>query len=262
MSLPIWTPDALSSEVVPVSGAFWRLVEAQHQVSTMKLVETSEEQALLESLLDETKPELPPEARGLDYLLATPFRYGAVYPHGSRFRRAGRTPGVFYAAAGVATAVAEMAFYRLLFYTESPATPLPANPADYTAFAARIATPRGIDLSREPFARDRAAFEHPTEYAPCQSLAETARAAKIDAILYRSVRDPGHGMNIALLNAGAFAHREPTERQSWRIHLSAGHVQALCDFPRLRLGFSLADFAADPRIAARFPVSGSPPDRT
>ncbi|SIP95671.1 RES domain-containing protein [Rhizobium sp. RU35A] len=261
MSLPIWTPAALLSEIVPVRGAFWRLVEAQHQVSTMKLVETSEEQALLESLLDETKPQLPPEARGLDYLLATPFRYGAVYPHGSRFRRAGRTPGVFYAAASVTTAVAEMAFYRLLFYTESPATQLPASPADYTAFAARIATERGLDLSREPFARDRAALEHPTDYAACQTLAETARATEIDAILYRSIRDPGRGMNIALLNAGAFAHREPTERQSWRIHLSTGHVQALCDFPRLRLGFSLADFAADPRIAARY-ATGSPPDRT
>ncbi|MBT9368683.1 RES family NAD+ phosphorylase [Rhizobium sp. CSW-27] len=261
MSLPIWTPDALSSEILPVRGAFWRLVEAQHQVSTMKLVETSEEQALLETLLDETKPQLPPEARGLDYLLATPFRYGAAYPHGSRFRRAGRTPGVFYAAASVATAVAEMAFYRLLFFTESPATALPANPADYTAFAVSIATERGLDLTRPPLSRNREAFEHPTDYAACQALAETARTASIDAILYRSIRDPARGMNIALLNARGFAQREPTERQSWRIHLSAGHVQALCDFPRHRLGFSLADFAADPRLAARFDISGSTPDR-
>src|SRR5690554_4559167 len=108
MSLPIWTPAALSSEGRAVSGRFWRLVEAQHQVSTMKLVETVEEQALLEELLEETKPAFPPECAGFDYLLATPFRYGAAYPHGSCFRRAGRTLGVFYAAAGVETALAEM----------------------------------------------------------------------------------------------------------------------------------------------------------
>ena len=43
---------------------------------------------LLESLIEETKPALPPECRHLHYLLATPFRYGS-YPRGSRFRRAG-----------------------------------------------------------------------------------------------------------------------------------------------------------------------------
>ncbi len=251
MSSDTWTPVALSSEALPVAGDFWRLVEAQHQVSTMKLVDTSDEQARLESLLETTKPALPPEARHLDYLLATPFRYGAIYPHGSRFRRAGRTPGVFYAAADVSTAVAEMAFYRLLFFADSPATPMPANPADYTAFSARIRTARGLDLTRPPLVRDRAAWENPTDYAACQALAEAARHAAIDAILYRSVRDPAGGLNIALLNARGFAHREPVERQSWRIHLAPRHVQALCDFPRRRIGFDLADFASDPRIAAR-----------
>ncbi|RCW21574.1 hypothetical protein DFR48_110163 [Ciceribacter lividus] len=39
----------------------------------MKLVDTVEEQSLLESLLEETKPALPPECAGLDYLLATAF---------------------------------------------------------------------------------------------------------------------------------------------------------------------------------------------
>src|SRR5882757_8489431 len=125
MSLPIWTPAALSSEALPVSGRYWRLVEAQHHVSTLKLVDSLEEQALLEQLLEESKPALPPECAGLDYLLATPFRYGAVYPHGSRFRRAGRTLGVFYASERVETALAEMAFYRLLFFADSPETPLP-----------------------------------------------------------------------------------------------------------------------------------------
>jgi hypothetical protein len=251
MSLPIWTPDALSSEAITIRSDVWRLVEAQHQVSTMKLVETSDEQALLEQVLEETKPALPPEARHLDYLLATPFRYGAVYPQGSRFRRAGRTPGVFYAALNVGTAVAEMAFYRLLFFTESPATPLPANPADYTAFAARISTERGLDLTQPPLSDHREAWESPIDYGACQALAETARSALLEAIVYRSVRDPDRGMNIALLSPAAFAHREPVARQSWRIHWSARHVQAICDFPRRRLGFALSDFASDPRIAAR-----------
>ena len=117
MSSPIWTRVALSSEFRRFNGLSWRLVEAQHRVSTLKLTDTLAEQALLEDLIDNSKPAIPPECRHLDFLIATPFRYGAVYPHGSRFRRAGRTLGVYYAAETQATAVAEMAFYRCLLYT-------------------------------------------------------------------------------------------------------------------------------------------------
>jgi hypothetical protein len=248
MSLPIWTPAALSSEALPVSGRYWRLVEAQHHVSTLKLVESLEEQALLEQLLEESKPALPPECAGLDYLLATPFRYGAVYPHGSRFRRAGRTLGVFYASERVETALAEMAFYRLLFFADSPETPLPGNAAEYTAFAASIATDQAIDLTRPPLNRDRDAWNNPIDYGACQSLADAARAGGVEAIIYRSVRDPREGKNLALLTARGFAAREPVERQTWRIRLSTTGVQALCEFPRTRIGFARADFAGDPRI--------------
>ena len=114
MPSPISTPGALRSERVALEGKVWRLVEAQHRVSTLKLVDDLAEQALLEEIIEESKPPVPPECRHLDYLLATPFRYGAAYPRGSRFRRAGRTLGVFYAAEAPRTAVAEMAFYRLL----------------------------------------------------------------------------------------------------------------------------------------------------
>ena len=127
MSSATWTPAALSRERRRLSGSCWRIVESQYRVSTMKLVDTADEQAALEVLLDQTKPPVPAECRSLDYLLFTPFRYGAPYPNGSRFRRAGYTAGVFYASETPATAVAEMAFHRLLFFADSPATPWPAN---------------------------------------------------------------------------------------------------------------------------------------
>src|SRR5690606_19020711 len=132
--------------------ACWRLVEAQHKVSTLKLTDTLAEQYLLEELIEETKPVIPPECRHLDFLLATPFRYDAVYPKGSRFRRAGRTPSVFYAAETSSTAVAELAFHRLLFFAESPDTPWPLNPSEYTAFGVDVASDRLLDLSQPPLA--------------------------------------------------------------------------------------------------------------
>jgi len=244
-----WTPAALSSDARPLKGVCWRLVEAQHQVSTLKLVDTTDEQQALETLIEGTKPALPPECRHLHYLLATPFRYGAVYPRGSRFRRAGLTEGVFYASELPETAVAEMAFQRLLFYAESPATPWPANPAEYTAFSAAYATRKAIDLTKGRVAADRARWSHLTDYRACQALAEAARAAKIEIIRYASVRDPGKGKNLALLTCHAFAKGEPAQMQTWRIRVSAAGAQAICELPKSGLTFDRKAFAADPRIA-------------
>jgi hypothetical protein len=255
MSSPIWTRVALSSEFRRLDGACWRLVEAQTYVSTLKLTDTLAEQSLLEDLIEETKPAIPPDCRDLDFLLATPFRYGAIYPTGSRFRRAGRTLGVYYAAEHPTTAVAEMAFYRLLFFTESPATPWPSDPAEYTAFSAAVSTVRLLDLMSEPLSHDSVLWTDVTDYGPCQTFADTARAADADVIRYQSIRDPDRGANLAILMCRAFARPAPVdrqilERQTWRIRLSPSGVQALCEFPRQGLEFPRGTFAADPRIAA------------
>src|SRR5882757_3842114 len=154
MSSNTWTPAALSSDARSLAGICWRLVEAQHHVSTLKLVDSVAEQNVLEDLIETTKPPLPPECRHLHYLMSTPFRYGAIYAAGSRFRHAGMTEGVFYASQTPQTAVAEMAFYRLLFFAESPSTPWPANPAEYTAFSARYATKKAIDLTKGKYGTD------------------------------------------------------------------------------------------------------------
>jgi hypothetical protein len=245
--LRTWTPAALSFERRALSGTCWLLVEAQHRVSTMKLVDTLPEQHLLESIVDLTKPAVQPDCEPLHYLLSTPFRYGAPYPEGSRFRRAGLTPGVFYASSGVTTAVAEMAFHRLLFYADSPATPWPADAGDYTAFSSRFRTRAGLDLSVAPFNSERARWAHPTDYGPCQTLADTAREAGVQVLRYAAARDKG-GVNVALLTCRAFAVRDPVERQTWRLGLNAHGVRAVCDFPDARLEFTRDAFAADPRI--------------
>lgn len=247
MSLPIWTPDALRSEAAPRSGSAWRLVEAQHRVSTMKLVDTLDEQQLLEEELERTKPPGPPECRHLHYLLSTPFRYGR-YPGNSRFRREGYSPGVYYAAEAPETAVAETVFYRLLFFAESPATPWPRNPLEFTGFCARFAAGTALDLTTAPLSRDAARWTDLADYSACLALADAAREAGVDAIRYRSVRDPQGRANLALLACTAFAEAQPSGFTTWRIALSAHGAIALCDWPERRLGFSPGDFAADPRL--------------
>jgi hypothetical protein len=242
-------PAAPSFRARTLAGTAWRLVEAQHRVSTLKLVDTVEEQALLERLIDDSKPVIPVECRHLNYLLATPFRYGAPYPRGSRFRRAGLTEGVFYASEAVQTAVSETVFARLLFFAESPATPWPHNAAEHTAFSISYRSGRAIDLTTGVLARQRKDWTHHTDYGPCQALAEQARNAGIDLIRYESVRDPGRGANLALLQCRVFAKPQPVQRQSWWIRLSATGAQVVREFPRLGIDFDRSSFAADPRIA-------------
>ncbi len=244
-----WTRAALSSERRRLAGTCWRVVEAQHRVSTMKLVDTLAEQSMLESLVDATKPPVPPDCQHLHYLLSTPFRYGAPYPAGSRFRRAGMTPGVFYASTTVSTAVAETAFHRLLFFADSPGTPWPRDAGDLTAFSVRFRTGSGIDITVPPFDIDRPRWTHPTDYAPCQALADSAREADVDVVRYDSARDAA-GINLALLGCRAFAAKVPAERQTWRLNLNAHGARAVCEFPELRFEFTRQAFAADPRIAA------------
>jgi hypothetical protein len=142
-----------------------------------------------------------------------------------------------------------MAFYRLLFFAESTTTPLPENAAEHTAFSAAILTERSIDLGRPPFDRDAGLWAAPAQFGACQDLADMAREAGIEAIRYRSVRDPQGRANLALLTCRAFASRAPLKRQSWRIRLTPGGALAVCEFPELRLAFTHADFAGDPRLA-------------
>lgn len=231
-----------------MSGPCWRFVEAQHVVSTMALVDTLEEQAALEIAIEDTKPAVPDECRERHYVLSTPFRYGASYPTGSRFRRAGLTPGVFYASADVKTAAAESAFHRVLFFAESPATPWPSNAVEHTAFSVRFTTRMGLDLATAPFNRHASHWADPVDYSRCQALADTARDAGIEALRYPSVRVAG--TNIALLTCAAFASKEPVERQVWRIHAGPAGVRAICAFPEQRLSFDRGAFARDPRIAS------------
>lgn len=249
MSSPIWTPDALASEARPLKGSCWRLVEAQHRVSTLKLVDTLAEQASLERWIEATKPAVPPECRHLHYLLATPFRYGAPYPFGSRFRRPGYTPGVYYASQHIETAVAELAFHRLLFFADSPAMPWPDGASEFTGFAVRFADARGLDLTRAPLADDRPLWVEPTDYRPCQTLADAARRAGSAAIRYESVRDPAGRPNLALLDCRAFVSTAPERWQTWRVRFGAHGIQAIAEAPAIRLEFGREAFAADPRMA-------------
>ncbi|MBR0566054.1 RES family NAD+ phosphorylase [Azoarcus sp. L1K30] len=212
MSFSTWTPRAVSSEARAWRGTAWRIVEAQHVASTMKIVDSRDEQDVLEALLEDGKPALPRQAETLDYLLAAPFRY-PTRRGGSRFRAA-TDPGVFYGAAGVRTACAELGYWRWRFLMDAVDLQR-LDPLAHTAFRAQMAT-SAVDLRAAPFDRDVERWGHPSDYAGTQAFARVARDAGVGAIIYRSVRDPDPAWCVALLSIDGFSRPSPYgASQTW-----------------------------------------------
>jgi RES domain len=200
--------------------ALWRAVEAQHVASTMALVDSIEEQHVLERLLDDTKPAVPAAAAHLHWLLFTPFRYPPP-PGGSRFRGP-NDPGVFYGADAIRTACAELGYWRWRHLLDSPA--LNAMPTKaQTVFQVKIRID-AVDLRAKPFARDRRHWTDPSDYSRCQDFGRTARAAGVGAIRYASVRDPKHDACCAVLTPAAFASADPLEQQTWMLSVARDRV--------------------------------------
>jgi hypothetical protein len=219
----------------------WRMVEAQHRISTNRLAANADDQALLERLVELVKPPLPAAARHLHYLLSTPFRYG--YAKSSRFRRAGERPGIFYASETIATAVAETAYWRLLFFSRSPDFKPPSNTVEHSAFTVPLKVTRALDLTAKPFASHTESWMHRTDYTACQNFATQARSIDAQLIRYASVRDPDHHANIALLDPAGFARAAPAIEQTWHFRYEAGSMTAYAAMPSdQRYRFSLKQF--------------------
>jgi len=186
----------------------------------MALTDTVEEQHVLERLLDEFKPEVPPAARKLHWLLFTPFRYPPP-PGGSRFRGP-NDPGVFYGADEIRTACAELGYWRWRHLCDTPAlSTMPTKPQ--TVFRAQIAA-SSVDLRRPPFDADSATWTRPDSYSDCQRFAAVAREADLGVIRYESVRDPARGGCGAVLVPTAFARATPFDQQTWMLAVARERV--------------------------------------
>jgi hypothetical protein len=246
MSSTIWTQCAGSSEIAPLAATPWRAVEAQHQISTRKLVDDDAEQALLEEMLESHKPPLAGGAR-LHYLLFTPFRYPPL-PHGSRFGSRHET-GLWYGAESLRTAFAEVAYYRLLFLAGTTADLTPLE-TDVSAFTVRVRTARGIDLTAPPFARWQGALASRTSYAATQPLGSAMRARGVEAFRYTSARDVRGGVNVGVFAPHAFAGHRPRRIETWRCVAGSDGVElAKRDyFQRLVHGFPRRDFLVKGRL--------------
>lgn len=247
MVTDLWAACRDGLAPITLGGEGLRMVESQRQIATLHLVDDLAEQAVLEDLLEASKPPLPAGTEGLHYLLATPFRYPPLR-HGSRFGRRFE-PALFYASRRLPTVLAEVAYYRLVFFT-AMAMPPPGGrlTTQHHLFRARIATARGLRLHQPPCAVHAGALRDPADYSATQALGSALRAAGIEAFEFASARDPAAGVNLALFTPAALASRTPRGLTPWLCETTADQVSFAGDDADTLWRFPRALFETDGRL--------------
>ena len=219
----IWKTCQGIEHIGTISGTAYRLVESQEQIATLHYVDSLEEQALLEEMLETTKPPYPDDYRQYDYLLKTPFRYPPL-DWGSRFGRSHEN-SIFYAGKDTQVTLAESAYYRFIFWYSMSSEPIKNNiRTEHTLFSIRYHSNKGIRLHQAPFDQHYTELTHPKHYLPCQLLGSAMRGNSVDVFEYSSARDPEKGQCVGLFNPYAFIQKKPRDTQQWLCELSANEV--------------------------------------
>lgn len=217
--------DACLAQVAPgpLAGTLLRLVESQEQVATNQLVSSLERQAVLEDLLEQTKPPLPPGTAGLHYLLATPFRYPPLQ-WGSRFGTRAEA-SLFYGSLTTSTVLWEAAFYRFVFWHGMTTPPSSKLDTQHTLFGAAYQTAQGLRIQDAPFNEHRVTLTAPADYRESQALGRKMREMGVQAFEFVSARNPGQGLNVALFTPDAFAKPNPEFQEAWLGEVDGSHVR-------------------------------------
>ena len=211
MTDAVWSHDWFGRGVTRNAMRAWRGVEAQHVVSTMRLVDTPDEQDILESLLEVSKPPAPTMKVPRHYLIYTPFRYRPEHP--SRFRRGG-TLGLWYGAEKLYAACAEVAYWRHRFVLDSAGLLKTDVLTEHTFFQAKV-DGSVVDLMSPPWVAARGAWMHGSDYSQTQALAEAARNQGVQWICYESVRAPGNRCAAVLDVEALDMASNGTTQQTW-----------------------------------------------
>lgn len=215
MPLNIWKECNGENHISSLNETAWRMIESQEDFSTRKLVNSLDEQILLERMIDEVKPRLPRDCLGLHPLLYTPFRYPPLL-HGSRFGKQ-HERSLWYGSQKLKTAMAELAFYRFNFLNASEAS-YGVVVTQLTAFSVQIKTTQAIKLTDTPFSEFTHIISSPVNYSDSQDLGSKMREEKVQAFSYLSARSSEPEINIGLFTPDAFAKRQPESNsfQSWQ----------------------------------------------
>lgn len=206
-----------------------RVVESQESIATLGLVNTMEEHELLEEALDDAKPPYRPGTEKMPYLLRSPFRYPPL-KHGSRF---GSTlmPSLFYASEQVTTALAETAYYRLLFLQHMESDYLHPVDSQHSSFEVSVRSENTLDLHLPRYQSLFSQLTDPASYAATQPIGQWAmNESNTEIIRFYSARDSENSPNVAIINPKSIKSKKPLNLQSW-----------ICRTTRDRVSFNSRD---------------------
>ncbi len=228
----------------PLLGRAQRLVESQEVTATLQLCDSLAEQDLLEQLIEQAKPTAVADTAHLHYLLATPFRYPPLR-HGSRFGRRDQR-SILYASRQVQTCMAEVAYYRLLWWHDMAEPPPNAIQSAHTLFELSYRSDQGIDLSGYAHERYRQALADPAFYRDTQALGSRIRESGADVLVYPSARCPNGGRNVAIFSPAALHSTQPELPRAVLCHTRAEVV--FFAMQNQRSEFPLSLFLVDRRL--------------
>ena len=192
----------------------WRAVESQEHVATLDIVDSLDEQYLLEAMLDKAKPRYRHGTENMHYLLKTAFRYPPL-KYGSRFGSQ-LMPSYFYASELLQTALCESAYYRFLFLEHMETVYEAPIRSEYSLFKVSVATQDCLDLTANIFEPVHAQLVDPQNYGYSQSVGKWAieKEPAIDVIRFYSARQ-AQATNLAVATPTAIRSRQPRELRSW-----------------------------------------------
>ena len=208
--------------IKPFAAGVFRVAESQQKVATNTLVDTLDEQKLLEEMLDRVKPRIPDDCTRHDYLIYTPFRYPPL-KHGSRFGKKVH-PSLFYGSINLEAAFAELAYYRFVYYDAMMVSPKKKQKVtQHTSFRVGISTKKGLVLTEPPYEKHKNSISDPLRYTVSQQIGEEMRELGVEAFNYFSARAKNE-VNVGVFTCNAIVLKKPSNLMHWSCITSRDRV--------------------------------------
>lgn len=241
----IWASCNGVQHIQQIEGRLYRLAESQEQIATRRYVDSLQEQAVLEELLESSKPVYN-DYSYLDYLLRSPFRYPPL-EHGSRFGRS-HEMSLFYGAESISTTLAEVAYYRFLFFQNISSHPKSLLPSEHTIFYVNYSTELGVRLQNAPFNQYSRLLRDPADYSKTQQLGSDMRNAGVLGFQYESARDAERGICIGLFSPEPIESLKPIDQTSWLCEVGSDSVAFKQSHDSQVIIFGIAQFQINGKL--------------
>ena len=191
-----------------IAGLAYRVVEDQEEIATLALVDSIDEHSLLESILEDSKPSSSIHHK--DYLINTPFRY-APLNYGSRFGSRFEN-SLFYGSLSQQTVLAEVAYYRSLFWSHISKPPTEAIKTSHTLFNVNYSIEQGVKL--QSCTQWQKKLTHPNDYNFTQNVGSSMREIGVEGFEFVSARDKQKGVNVAFFNPNPIRSKRALNKET------------------------------------------------